>query len=405
MNSVIRLSRNLKIVRKMVGFFLALFCLVEPALADWNARNSIELSPQHRKLNQNGFTRENDVSDVFALATSHLEWSEGNWFAEIKPEVRAVMSNGILAAVPAAVSAQTSRRALNSRRTLANDSGHPGSEASIDLDRFNVRRSFEFGDVYLGRKPLSLGVLRFFPVWNKLTLPLIFQPGPEWIENPDVVGGTTQIGGMTYRIFASRAGEPSVDDLALMTARMVDEGFEVQFLVGSWWLRSVAGVAVAFDFQAATLRLESLWVSQYSQEAAQGQIGLGFERALDEKWTLVAEALYQTAGLEDVAGSLAPPSRFMNLGGRYYFLPHLSYQVHPLWQIKAGVLTAFGQNQSAIAMGGFEHSMSDNTTLTLKMKLPFGAEKGEFGPERVTAPMGRKLGMSSTVLLQLQSTF
>jgi hypothetical protein len=390
---------------KKIALASLLSCPVGAARADWSVRSSVELSPQLRKLNQHGFGNENDVTDTFALATSHLEWSEGNWFVEIKPEVRAVMSKGILASVPTGVSAQTTRRLLNARRTLVHDSGNPGSEASFDFDRINFRHQFGSGEWYLGRKPLSLGVLRFFPVWNKLTLPLIFQPGPEWIENPDVLGVLSQSNSMTYHLFASRNGEPSVDDLALMTARHVREGYELQFLLGSWWLRSAAGVAGAFDSHSATLRFESIWVSQYANETAQAQIGLGFERALDEKWTMVAEALYQTAGLDDLGNSTAPPSRFMSLSGRTYFLPQLSYQIHPLWQLRAGVLTGFAKSSSAIAMGGFEHSMSDNTTLTLKVKLPFGAEKGEFGPERVTAPFGRKLGMSSSALLQLQSTF
>jgi hypothetical protein len=73
--------------------------------------------------------------------------------------------------------------------------------------------------------------------------------------------------------------------------------------------------------------------------------------------------------------------------------------------VQAGFLAGLAGETSYVALGGFEYSVSDNTSLNLKIKWPVGSSEGEFGDERIQAPFGRSLGMSSTALLQLQTTF
>jgi len=379
----------------------AILCFSTPAaFAGFSLRNSVELDPQYRHLNQHGYTADNEVYDLFGLINSHVEFTESPWFAEIKPEIRAVGSRGVMDVGPTAVSARTSSRLFNFRRTLVRDQD---AEAYFDLDRADVKYAFEGGDVYLGRKPLSMGVLRFFPVWNKLTLPLIFQPGPEWTENPDIVGASFASGKMSYRAFASRGDRAVLDDLALLEARYAGDGFELQALGGTWWEHAALGLAGSFDAWESSLRFETLWLNGYRDVRAQGQYGLGFERALSSTWTLVAEALYQTAGVAEARPALA--NRFMVLPGKFYLLPNFAYQVHPLWTIRFGMLANPAAQTSVVALGGFDHSLSDDTTLTLKIKLPLGPDASEFGAARLVDPLGRSLGMASTVLLQMQSTF
>lgn len=380
--------------------------MILPAVsaANWNVRHYGELSPQYRLLNQEGFTSDDSIIDVFGMVSPHVEWSSGQWFAEAKPEIRFVVSKGVKSSPtnPKAVSAATSRRTLNTRRTLFQESA--SGEAFFDLDRLNLRYTLEQGEVFAGRRPLSLGVLRFFPVWNKLTLPLIFQPGPEWIENPDVVGASTQRGRFSYRAFAARGNEPKTDDLALFENRFFGEGYEIQVLGGHWWEHNAVGATAAVDAMQSTLRFESLWISRFRDEPAQWQLGAGVERALSEKWTVVAEALYQSAGVDNFQNVVAPPNRFMVLSGKFYTLPYLTYQVHSLWLVQAGFLTD-SEFKGGVALGGFEHSVDDNTSFTLKLKIPVGSSEGEFGSHRISMPFAdQHQGMASTVLLQLQST-
>lgn len=386
---------------------LVILCFSTPAaLAGFSVRNSVEIDPQYRHLNQHGYTNDNEIYDVFGLLASHVEYANAPWFAEVKPEVRFVGSRGVMDDGPTNVSVRTTSRLFNSRRTLVHNQD---AEAYFDFDRVNVKYSFDGGDVYIGRKPLSLGVLRLFPVWNKLTLPLIFQPGPEWIENPDVVGASFADGKLSYRAFASRGNRAVTDDLALVEARYAGDGFELQALGGTWWEHAALGVAGSVDAWESSLRFETLWLGRYRSEKAQGQFGLGFERALSSTWTLVAEALYQTAGVAE-APPLRPnvplvPNRFMALPGKFYLLPNVAYQIHPLWTLRFGMLASPAAHSSLVALGGFDHSLTDDTTLTLKVKLPFGPDGSEFGSDRLVDPLGRSLGMSSTALLQVQSTF
>ncbi|MGE3760292.1 MAG: hypothetical protein AB7H97_21180, partial [Pseudobdellovibrionaceae bacterium] len=167
---------------------------------------------------------------------------------------------------------------------------------------------------------------------------------------------------------------------------------------------TAGGVAAAIDAFSSTIRIESLYLSDYKQKKSQTQTGLGFERALDEKWTFVFEALYQSAGKDSFKNLATNPNRFMALAGKSYLLPYVTYQMSPLWTFNFGTLAGLNGKVSYVGIGGFEHSLNDNTTLTMKIKWPFGSARGEFGEERVNA-FGKTAGMSSTAFLQLQTTF
>lgn len=389
------------------------FVMSLSARADYSLRTTIELDPQYRNLNQDRLSNFDEHYEGYALLNTHFEGSWGPVFLEVKPELRFLVSRGVQDKIlsPDYVTVKTSKRVLNSNRTLFHEAD---AEGYFDFDRLNLRYNFDNGEIYAGRRPLTLGVLRFFPIWNKLTLPLIFEPGPEWIENPDVAGFYFQVDSFSFRVFGSRGGEqtfglrdsePTRDDLVLAEARYFGKGFELQFLGGTWWEHAAAGLAGSVDIYDNTFRLESLWISARKDEVAQGQVGLGLETALTSKLTVVSEILYQSAGLDEVKNIGAPPNRFMTLAGKYYALPYMTYQVHPLWSLQGGALVGIMEESTAIGLAGFERSLGDNTTLTLKIKYPFGAPSGEFGSERVADPFGRKLGLASSVLLKFQTVF
>jgi hypothetical protein len=383
--------------------FIYFALLASPVLswAGWNIRNNLELAPQYRHLNQHGFSDDQDVIDFFGMLNSDMVWSAKSLSIEAKPEIRAVQSKYVQGATNNAVSVKTSQRALHSRFTLAHEKEF---ESYLDFDRLNLKYTFTNGEAFAGRKPVSLGVLRFFPLWNKLTLPLIFQPGPEWIENPDVVGANYQLGRFNYRAFASRGNTAQVDDIVLGEVRFFGKGIELQALGGYWWQHTAIGIAAAIDAFSSTIRLESLYLGEFRNEKSQVQIGVGIERAIDAKWTFVTEALYQSAGVEDFKNLTSPPNRFMALSGKSYLLPYFTYQMNPLWILNFGALAGFSGEMSYVAIGGFEHSLNDNTSLNLKVKWPLGSRGGEFGDQRIDV-LGRTAGMSSTAFLQLQTTF
>lgn len=381
--------------------YLAVLALPVSGWAGWNLRNSFELVPQYRHLNQKGFAGNQDVADLFGMLNSDAVWSTKSLAFEFKPEIRAVESKYVKGSSNNAVSVKTSQRTLHTRMTLAHEKEF---ESYFDFDRLNLKYTFTNGEAFAGRKPISLGVLRFFPVWNKLTLPLIFQPGPEWIENPDVIGANYQHGRFNYRGFFSRGNKAQVDDIALGEVRFFGKGIELQMIGGYWWQHTAAGLAAAIDAFSSTIRIESLYLGDYQNEKSQVQLGAGVERAIDEKWTFVFESLYQSLGVEHFKNKSGTPSRFMVLSGKAYALPYVTYQMSPLWTFNLGALASFSGEMSYVGIGGFEHSLNDNTTLTLKIKWPLGSKDGEFGNERMEA-FGKTAGMSSTAFLQLQTTF
>jgi hypothetical protein len=242
-------------------------------------------------------------------------------------------------------------------------------------------------------------------VWNKLTLPIVFEPGPEWVENPDILGTSVQLGSVAYRIFAVRGDEPKQDDLVLGEARYFGTGYELQALGGYWWEHVAGGVAGSVDLWGHTFRTENIWIDRRKNEPSQFQNGVGAEAALSEKWTLVTEAFYQSAGLADLKNQKNPPNRFMTLSGRFYALPFVIYQLHPLWKLNGGCVVNMDNETSYIGLGGFEYSAGDNTTLTLKIKWPFGSPEGEFGPRRLEDFSGHTVGLTSSAILQLQTVF
>src|SRR5688572_14785020 len=116
---------------------LALFVVVSRfASAEVSWRQNLELIPQYRALNQSGFIEGSVRYELYGLIASHLEWSRESWFFEIKPEIRSVTSSGVHEAPPFNVTAQTSRRWLNSRRLLKRERDF---DAYIDLNRANLR--------------------------------------------------------------------------------------------------------------------------------------------------------------------------------------------------------------------------------------------------------------------------
>lgn len=388
-------------IRAISAFAISILLPVQ-VWAGWSLRHNGELSPQYRYLNQEGLVSKGSMYEAFAMLNSHGEWSSENLFLEAKPEIRALASRGVKDPQPRAASVETSRRVLNTKRMLRSDED---GEAWFDFDRLNARYTLTNGEAFVGRKPVSLGVLRFFPVWNKLTLPLIFQPGPEWVENPDVVGASYQLDKISYRVFAARGNESKTDDIVLGEVRWFAKGFELQMIAGHWWEHPAAGLSAAIDAMGSTLRFESLWIGRFKDEPSQSQIGLGMERAITEKWTVVAEALYQSAGMSQFQNAVSVPNRFMVLGGKFYALPYFTYQWSALWNVHFGALANFAHKNSYVWLAGFERSLGDNTSLTFKMKVPLGNREGEFGAERLRTPVGQSVGMAATALLQLQTTF
>lgn len=361
----------------------------------------MELSPQYRVPHQQGFLSEAQWNEFYLLMDETMQVSEGHWYAEIKPQIRGVQSKAVSAVYPWTATSETSKRVLNSRRRLEKTADR---DIEFDLDRADLRYQFTGGDVYIGRRPISLGVLRFMPVWNKLTMPLIFGAGPQWMENPDSVGASVQIDRWAFRLFGARGDRPKTDDLVLLESKYYGDTVELQFLTGSWWQHAAAGFALSTDWRENTLRLETLAINSVRDKTPLVQIGAGFESALNSHWILVAEYLHQNLGrrLGDGYG-IEPPNRFMALSGRDYVLPRLSYQWGTAWNFGFGALVNV-LDPSAVALTSADYAWSDYVSLSLKIRWPLGRARSEFSKTRYSDPYGRTAGPDGVILGTLSVT-
>lgn len=348
--------------------------------AELTHRFHFEGFAQERQYNDSGTSHTRDFLESYALIDESVEWTSKNWYFEIKPQIRAVQSPAVTAPFPGAVTAATSRRLLNTVRLLNRSEDR---DVYFDLDRLNLRYQVGAVEIYGGRRPVSLGVLRFFPVWNKLTLPLVFRPGPEWVENPDSIGASTQFGNIGARAFAARGNHAGRDDLMLGEFKYFGNGFELQSLVGSWWQHTALGLAATVDWNDRALRLETLYISADATTPALVQFGAGVETALNAKWTLVMEGFYQNLGYRKSAAGypLLPQSRFMLLESHSYFLPHVLYQWSGSWRIGGGGLLNI-EDPSFVGLMNADYIWSDSVSLEFKAKWPIGGPGSEFTAHR-----------------------
>jgi hypothetical protein len=360
---------------------------------------------QERWLNQNGFSPRDHLYEGFFLADDAWSWTRQNLFFEIKPQIRGVQSPGVSATGLAKATAATTPRWFNTQRLLGRDQDQ---EMYLDLDRLNARYSFTIaeanGEIYLGRRPLSLGVLRLFPIWNKLTLPLIFQPGPEWIENADGYGAKVQIQQLGVRTFAVRGTNPHEDSIYLAELKYSEGTVETQILLADWWKRAAIGIAATTDFLGASWRLEALNFSRergspMASAVEQNQWGLGIERAIGARWVVDLEYLQQSLCSDFKSGyGNSAPTRLQALNGCRYLFPYIDYQMTSLLHFGGGLLVNL-DNPSGMGIISSEYSLYESLSVQLKGKWAFGKDQSEFGSARYLDPYGRTAGVQSTLYL------
>jgi hypothetical protein len=365
---------------------------------------------QRRSLNQSGFESSSTRMEGFGLVDSAFTASGAEFFFEAKPQVRLVQSPGVKSPGPGVASVGMAPRWLNSRRVIQRAEDRA---VYADWDRLNGRWQSRlesgYAEISLGRRPISLGVLRFFPVWNKFTLPLSFTPGPEWIDNPDGAMARYQSQDLSLRAIEIQGQGSAHDAVSLVEAKFSRQNMDAQILVGDWESRETAGLGLAVDHWGATWRLESLHFEPRrsghgSTTAGTDQVGLGFERALSAEWTVALEYYQQSLCVEKIGGfGVAPLSDVQVLNGCRYVLPYVDYQINSLWHAGIGSLIQLGDRSG---MGFFSaiYSMSDDSTLEFKVKQSFGRRGSEFGSARYKDPLGRTMGAQSTAYLLWSTT-
>jgi hypothetical protein len=362
-----------------------------------NQQFHIESFAQYRDLNQKGLMPRQEQYEGFVLTDYSYSWTGEALFFEIKPQLRGVESPSSNIA--------PGRRWLGTRRTVVAESD---KQLFFDFDRLNLRYQWSNFEMYAGRRPMSLGVLRLFPVWNKLTLPLIFEPGPEWIDNPDGLGIRGSVGPLDIRFINLQGENPREDAIRMAEFKFAPASVELHFLLADWWQRTAFGAAMATDLWDATWRLEAIRFSEKDSDPTLNptitQWGAGVERALGTRFTVSAEYLQQSLCRDLHSGyGVTTLSRFQVLNGCRYFFPYLDFQVNSAWKTGAGVLANLS-DPSFFAIYNLEYIWTDNLSILLKAKWAFGSERREFGSKRYQDVLGNEAGAQSTIFAGLSYT-
>ncbi|MGK5090122.1 hypothetical protein WDW86_21440 [Bdellovibrionota bacterium FG-2] len=374
------------LILEILGLLLAASLAALPLSAvEFESRSDALFFGDYRRLHQTGFSTLDSTFDGWCVVGSQLRARESGFQLEVRPEIRGLRSPG--ASVPLADAARLTVIAPSRFMNLDFKFFSNTNNYWIgDFEKLNASYAEKTFEIYAGRKPLSLGVLKVLPVWNKFTRPLPNAAGPALVFSQDIAGFRTQFKNYNVQLF-DLEGPTSADAVRAGEFTWYNPELEFHALFSQWWEKSVSGLAFSKDISGMTLRGESLWV--HDQEF---QAGLGGELALNEKWATLVEFLYLSHGVANSKDyTLSIDSRFRNLRGRAYGYAQLTHNLSAFWILTGGALINLF-DRSLLFVPNLTHSLSDNSEVYFTAQLPLGTKGAELSAHTFTFPDGRAIG-------------
>jgi hypothetical protein len=355
----------------------------------------------YRELSQQGFTQANSVLDGIFFFGTQIVASSDQFEFEIRHELRSVF--GDTPSYPegdiARLNIRSPERFMHADRTLVSTRR---VEAISDIERLRASYNFSEGEVWVGRRPISLGTLTFFKVWNKFTRPVAGLFGPAIIYGSDGFGASYQSGSLSFKGI-SLYGPTSEDDAHLIETTLFNSFAEMRLLTGRWWNHTAVGFAFSKTVFDWMLRFESLYLN--GEGASEGEVGLGFDGAINADLSLLLETYYQSIGAVDTSNySVFEPSRFTTLRARYYSIVLLNWQLSTLWKMGIGDLLN-GVDGGQIAIFKLNYSLSDDIEVLSEVNIPFASDGAEFSKRTFTFRDGNYLGSGNQFTLGLKASF
>jgi len=339
---------------------------------DWNRVSDFSLTPDFsygQKPAGLGAWDPYRNNDVFLIFNTQWRGSHEEFSFEARPEIRAVASDTALTGW-ARAAVQAPPRPLNLQWNLGSD---PRNEAVLSFERLVFNYQSPSTEISIGRKPVGLGVLSVFPVWNKFSRPMITAFGPLTVYGQDRALARYQSGAWAMQAMAIEGNDPEA------TARFAEgtyygENLEAHVLAGSVFDHGAAGFAVTGDVAGMSWRLEEISFSGRGVQA-----GLGAERAFNAQWSGLVEFLYLEEGASDKNVYLALPEakNIRPLNARGYGFARVEYKPWDLWVFQLGYLANF-VDSSGLVNGKVVYSLSNESELSLEARHPLGGEGAEL---------------------------
>ena len=347
-----------------------------PLRAEWDYSSDNTLMGVHRQF-PNGASRLNDISEGQLESLTGARYMNGAFQFEAKALLRSIQSPINKYANDFAFADLTPPRRL---MKLYAPIGGEGEENQTMLDAGSLWASYntESWQFSGGRRAMGIGVLKVIPVWNRLYPVLPTASGYMFINNPDIFDVRWNQGQWTiasYSIFSQY-----YDD-SISAVELINYGDKVEnhFLLSRWWNQNTAGYSTVVDSSFGIFRLESLLVAKEDKSKGGFQVGLGWEKAFTEKFSLLAEYYHSTYGAQDFDDYLAlTPTPFRALLASDYIYPQMTYKFTDFYSQNLGFLTNM-IDQSFMLIAESTYSYSDNTDFFVTLRCPFGSEGKEFG--------------------------
>ncbi len=374
----------------------------------WKTSHKTEIQPFlfYRKIQQEKLSPKTEAIDFYLQSSFLTKVSNADWQFEFMPQILGIgeienntFGNDPIRTDPYFLSVKSPDRFMNLRHRL-NSKG----EWYLELERFNIAYEKDNLEILIGRKPLSLGILKVFAVWNKFSKPLPVTPGPSLVFSSDIFSIRSQVDSWSFEGDIIEENTPEFRTTIFQSAYYHTE-FEMHLLAARWWQRETLGFAISRDFLGATFRLESLWLNTFENMPSETQIGFGTEYAISDKTTFIDEFLYQSEGDKRIADyKLGLASRFRSLRAFLYNFAQLQYKVTSLWTASGAALSNL-LDGSQILVAKAQYSYSDNTDFVIELDNPTGRKNTEFSSTTFRFPNGATLGASQQFSIGLKTVF
>jgi hypothetical protein len=346
-----------------------------------------------RELSQQGFSDVNQTVDDYTLIDLRTKTRIDNFTLRIAPEVRGLVSKAVSLSSqdPAFLTVNSPPRFLNTQRTIAS-----GTNALFvaDIDVMDLSYSTDNAEIYVGRRPVGIGVLKAIPIWNKFTKPLPTVSGYPLIFNPDMVGARYQFGQFATQAFQIR-GATQDDTVSLLEQTYYGGELEVHLLESYWWNNWVVGLALVKDLGGLTLRSESLYIGLNSTTENQFQTALEGEYALNAKWSLLGSLFLYSRGATSTAQyQIFSPTRFTPLHALAYGYLQIIDKQTALWTISLADQVNWIDLSQYVLLRSL-YSVSTNFDFYVDLNVPVGRENSEFSSHTFVFSDGTYVGLPS----------
>lgn len=369
------------------------------AAAAWEQQRTYHLHSffQYRKLNQKGASEHNLMNDSYIYADLDWRFLNEGFSLDIIPSVFVLQSDGLELNEldPGHIQIEPPKRNLDT-------AGRWDSEENVrgyfDFEKLLAHYTHEQTQFSLGRKTVSLGVLKTLPVWNKFSYSQFRLDGFQKVNAQDVVEISHQLQNTQFVLLALDESKSTASSQLIQVIYSSDF-MDLQLLGAKIRDNPSFGVAAAKDLWGSLLRLESLFMNSTDDSNTLWQSGLGFERVFNEKLSINLELLYQDGR---TSGASLADERFL----RSYFYAVLQVTWNALAHLKleSSVLLN-GNDSSSYLANKLMYSLKDDIDVYLDAGGSLGGDNTELSSKAITFIDGSYVGLPFILRIGLQASF